>query len=95
MVDFDNGKELVEALVERFGSKNKAARELHVTDKTLRNWEQGKRHPTATRRVDILCLLDSDDPDDRLDRIKKYNLTRYAANHPTKYVRYKKALNIW
>ena len=72
MVDFDNGKELVEALVERFGSKAKAARELHVSDKTLRNWELGRRHPTATRRVEILCVLDGDDPDNRLCRIKKY-----------------------
>ena len=72
MVDFENGKEVVQELVRRFGSKIKAAKELHVTEKTLRNWELGRRHLTAIRRIEILCLLDGDDLDDRLDRIKKY-----------------------
>ena len=72
MVDFENGKEVVQVLVERFGSKSQVARELNMNDKYLRRWERGETAPSAKRRVHILCLLDTDDPNDRLARIKNY-----------------------
>ena len=80
-------QEMALALVAKYGSQGKAAKALLVTQRAIKFWIKGLRKPSCHNISIMAAALDSDDWDQRQQRINSYQLQIKKSGRITKWLR--------